>query len=55
MLAYLSELQGQRDLSDSEADKLDSLCQTYGKVTLRRARAYALLSLRWGKPLLAEN
>ncbi len=54
-LAYLSELQSQRDLSDSEAAKLDSLRQTYGQVTLRKARAYALLSLRGGKPLLAEN
>ncbi len=55
MLAYLSELQSQRDLSDSEITKLDTLRQTYGQVTLRKARAYALLSLRGGKPLLAEN
>lgn len=54
-LAYLSELQSQRDLSDSEMTKLDTLRQTYGQVTLRKARAYALLSLRGGKLLLAEN
>ncbi len=55
MLTYLSELQSQRDLSDHEAAKLDALRQTYGQVTLRKARAYALLSLRGGKLLLAEN
>jgi hypothetical protein len=54
-LAYLSELQSQRPLSDNEMAKLDALRQTYGQVTLRKARAYALLSLRGGKPLLAEN
>lgn len=55
MLVYLSELQSQRDLSDSEEAVLDTLRQTYGQVTLRKARAYALLSLRGGKPLLTEN
>ncbi len=55
MFAYLSELQSQRDLSDNETAKLDALRQTYGQVTLRKARAYALLSLRGGKPLLVEN
>ena len=54
-LAYLSELQSQRELSDSETAKLDTLRQKYGQVTLRKARAYVLLSLRAGKPLLAEN
>lgn len=53
--AYLSELQSQRELSDNEIAKLDTLRQTYGQVTLRKARAYVLLSLRGGKPLLAEN
>lgn len=55
MLDYLSELQSQRDLSDNETAKLAALRQTYGQVTLRKARAYVLLSLRAGKPLLAEN
>ena len=55
MLAYLSELQSQRPLSDNEMAKLDALRQSYGQVTLRKARAYALLGLRGGKPLLAEN
>jgi hypothetical protein len=55
MLACLSELQSQRDLSDNETARLDALRQTYGQVTLRKARAYALLSLRGGKPLLAEH
>ncbi len=54
-LRYLSELQSQRMLTDIEEAKLDSLRRTYGKVMLRKARAYALLSLRGGRPLLVEN
>lgn len=53
-LRYLSELQSQRMLTDIEEAKLDSLRRTYGKVMLRKARAYALLSLRGGRPLLVE-
>lgn len=54
-LRYLSELQSERSLTEDEAAKLDALLQAYGQVTLSKARAYALLSSRRGKPLLAEN
>jgi hypothetical protein len=48
----LSELQAQRELTRSEAERLEKLRREYGRVTLRKARAYALLSLRGGQPLL---
>jgi len=54
-LAYLSDIQTQRALTQSEQAKLDTLRREYGRATLRKARAYALLSLRGGQPLLAEN
>ncbi len=54
-LRYLSELQSQRALTEEEAAQLDALRRTYGQATLRKARAFALLSLRGGRPLLAEN
>lgn len=53
-LRYLTDLQSQRALSEAEALALEALRQEYGRVTLRKARAYALLSLRGGRPLLAE-
>ncbi len=34
---------------------MESLRQEYRHVTLRKARAYALLSMRGGRPLLADN
>ncbi len=40
-------------LTDKEINQLETLRREYGRVTLRKARAYALLSLRGGKPLLA--
>ena len=54
-LRYLSELQSQRTLTEDEETRLQALRRVYGEVTLRKARAYALLSLRGGRPLLAEN
>lgn len=54
-LAYLSDIQTQRSLTQAEQAKLDTLRCEYGRATLRKARAYALLSLRGGQPLLAEN
>lgn len=48
----LAELQGTQILSNNEQAQLDQLRQEYGRITLRKARAYALLSLRGGKPLL---
>ena len=41
-------------LSDAERGELDGLRDCYGKTTLRKARALALLSVRSGKGLLAQ-
>lgn len=54
-LRQLSELQGRRGLNEEEEQALESLRKEYGRATLRRARAYALLSMRSGRPLLAGN
>lgn len=54
-LHYLTELQSQRPLEQKEGSLLDDLRREYGRVTLRKARAFALLSLRGGRPLLAAN
>jgi hypothetical protein len=39
-------------LTDQERQALQALRESYGRITLRKARAYALLSLRSGKELL---
>lgn len=39
-------------LTDQERQTLQALRESYGRITLRKARAYALLSLRGGKELL---
>lgn len=54
-LRHLVEFQTRRPLSQGEEETLDALRQEYGRVTLRKARAYALLSLRGGRPLLADG
>ena len=54
-LHYLADLQSQRPLAEQELAALQALRQAYGRVTLRKARAYALLSLRGGRPLLADT
>jgi hypothetical protein len=54
-LWYLTELQTKRLLTQEEQEMLDALRQEYGSVTLRKARAYALLSLRGGRLLLADH
>lgn len=54
-LTQIIDLQSHRLLSDEEAELLEVLRQEYGRVTLRKARAYALLSLRGGRPLLSDN
>ena len=54
-LQQLTTLQGKRPLKEIEQKQLDALRQEYGRVTLLKARAYALLSLRGGKPLLNQN
>jgi hypothetical protein len=50
----LAELSGRDSLSDAEREALDGLRDCYGKATLRKARALALLSVRSGKGLLAQ-
>jgi len=51
----LTELQSQRTLRKEEQALLEHLRQEYGRVTLRKARAFALLSLRGGRPLLVDS
>jgi hypothetical protein len=51
-LRNLAESQARRLLTRTEQETLEALRQEYGQVTLRKARAYALLSLRGGAPLL---
>jgi hypothetical protein len=53
-LQQLTHLQGQRPLTPDEQAQLDALRQDYGRMTLLKARAYALLSLRGGEPLLSQ-
>jgi uncharacterized protein YnzC (UPF0291/DUF896 family) len=54
-LRHLSELPTQRPLTEEEQESLEGLRREYGYVTLRKARAYALLSLRGGRSLLSDN
>lgn len=54
-LQHLAKIQARRGLSEEEQTTLESLRRDYGQVTLRKARAYALLSLRAGQPLLADE
>ena len=54
-LQALAELQTRRSLTQQEQETLEALRQEYGRATLRKARAYMLLSLRGGRPLLADN
>ena len=54
-LQHLAELQGRQELTKAEQNTLEGLRRVYGQVTLRKARAYALLSLRAGQPLLADE
>lgn len=54
-LAELSAWVAERPLSAEEQRELEDLRQEYGRVTLRKARAYALLSLRSGRALLARH
>jgi hypothetical protein len=48
------ELSTAAPLSSDEREEREALRAEYGKITLRRARAMALLSLRSGKRLLAD-
>jgi predicted anti-sigma-YlaC factor YlaD len=53
-LQQLTHLQGDRPLTPEEHAQLDARRQEYGRITLLKARAYALLSLRGGAPLLRQ-
>jgi hypothetical protein len=53
-LQQLTHLQGQRPLTLDEQAQLDALRQDYGRLTLLKARAYVLLGLRGGEPLLSR-
>lgn len=50
----LTAAQTQHPLTEDEQKTLDALRKEYGRVTLRKSHAYALLSLRGGRPLLAD-
>lgn len=54
-LRQLSVIQEKRPLSKNKQKELDNLRHQYGRITLLKARAYALLSLRGGKPLLKQQ
>jgi len=53
-LQQLTEQQDERPLTAKEQEKLEKLRDEYGRITLLKARAYALLSLRGGAPLLEK-
>ena len=52
-LEYLLDVQATRPLTDEEAVRLESLRLEYGRVLLRKARAFALLAER-GQPYKLE-
>lgn len=54
-LQDLVDLQSERPLSLEEEEVLETLRREYGRIMLFKARAYALLSLRGGLPLLADE
>ncbi len=45
-LEYILDLQTIRPLTDEEANRLDTLRTEYGRILLRKARAFALLAER---------
>lgn len=47
----LKKLSVIKDLNNQQQQELSLLQQHYGEITLRKAHAYALLSLRAGKPI----
>jgi len=51
----LAEAQTTRSLTRKEQATLDALRQEYGQITLTKAHAYALLSLRSAQPLLSTE
>ena len=53
-MRQLADIQGTRHLNGDEEDRLEALRQEYAHITLLKAHAYSLLSMRSGKPLLAQ-
>lgn len=53
-LLQLTQFQAQRALTADEQTQLEALRQDDNRITLRKARAYALLSIRGGAPLLSQ-
>jgi hypothetical protein len=51
----IAELSNYEKLSPAQYDELTALRDSYGKMTLRKARALALLSVRSRKRLLADT
>jgi hypothetical protein len=51
---HLAQLSATAPSSDAQREELEALRAEYGKTTLRKARAMALLSIRSGKRLLAN-
>mgnify|MGYP003383281791 FL=1 len=54
-LRQLGSLGSAGVLTPDELAELESLRDDYGRTTLRKARAFALLSMRGGRPLLAPS
>lgn len=52
MLDLVEQQQQQGAMTTQAAQAIEELRKEYGRITLRKARAYALLSLRSGYPLL---
>lgn len=50
----LSQTQGERSLTADEHARLEAFRQDFARLTLRKARAHALLSLRGGTPLFQK-
>ena len=54
-MSNLGYAHDERGLSEDETQELDDLRHKYGWTLLRQARAYAILSVRTGTPLLANT
>ena len=50
----LADLSAREALTAKEQEDLQTLRERYGQMTLRKARAFALLSIRSGKGLMAQ-
>lgn len=54
-ISQLSQRQVEESFSLAEQNELDKLRHEYGRMTLRKARAFAILSLRGGRPLFNQH